>query len=180
MKIRVYKCATFCTKIFSTIQYQPKLVIDGILVPAVKNSESICYLGGHSDFDISNNMHNSELSDSLNAALSEIDLLPLHPRNILLFYSKYLRFKLSWHITVENLPKTWVCEDLYNNVAKYLRKWLELPISTTLSNIVLPYNKFALKIHLPSTTFIKCKIALRNAPRTSPNKDIQALWKSTS
>ena len=113
-----------------SIQYQPKLIIDGILVPAVKNSESFRYLGSHFDFDMSNNMHKSELSDSLNATLSEIDL-PLHPKNKLLLYSKYLLSKLSWHFTVANLPRTWVCEHLDNNVAKYLRKWLDLPLSTT-------------------------------------------------
>jgi len=66
------------------------LIIDGILVPAVKSGDSFRYLGRHFDFDMSNNMHKSELSDTLNATLSEIDLLPLHPKNKLLFYEKYL------------------------------------------------------------------------------------------
>ena len=83
---------------------------------------------------------------------------------------------LSRHSTVANLPKTWVCEHLDNNVAKYLRKWLELPVSPTLSNSVLPYNKFGLNTQL----FIQCKTVLRHALRTSSNKDIQALWKCTS
>ena len=125
-------------------------------------------------------MHKSELSDTLNATLSEIDLLPLHPKNKLLLYSKYLLSKLSWQFTVANLPKTWVCEHLDNNIARYLRKWLELPASATLSNIVLPYNKFGLNIQLPSTKFIQCQTVLRDALRTSQNKNIQALWKSTS
>ena len=59
---------------------------------------------------MSNNMHKSELSDSLNATLSERDLLPLHPKNKLLLYNKHLLSKLSWHFTVANLSKTWVCE----------------------------------------------------------------------
>ena len=124
---------------------------------------------------MSNNKHISELTDSINATLSEIDLLPLHPKNKLLLYNKCLLSKLSWHFKVENLPKIWVGEHLDNNVAKYLREWLELPISTTLSNIVLPYNKHGLNIQLPSTTFKQCQTVLRNALRTSPNKDIQAL-----
>ena len=58
--------------------------MDAILVPAVKNGESFCYMGHHFDFDMSNNMNKSELSDSLNATLSEIDLLPPRPKNKLL------------------------------------------------------------------------------------------------
>ena len=123
-------------------------------------------------------MHKSELSDPLNATLSEVDL-PLHPKSKLLLHNKYLLSKLSWHFTVANLPKTWICEHLYNTAAKYLRKWFELPLLTTLSNIVLPYNKFSSNNQLPFTKFIQCQTVLRNAIRTSPNKDIQALWKST-
>ena len=80
MKIGVDNCVTFCTNNSSTksIQYQPKLVIEGVLAPAVKNGESFCYLGLHFYFDVSNNMYKS---DSLTATLSEIDLLPLHPKN---------------------------------------------------------------------------------------------------
>ena len=96
-----------------------------------------------------------------------------------MLYNNYLLTKLSWNFTAANLPKTWVCEHL-NNVAKYLRKWLELPVSATLSNIVIPYNKIDLNIQLPSTKFIQCQTVLRNALKTSSNKDIQALWKSTS
>ena len=121
---------------------------------------------------MSNNKHISELTDSLNATLSEIDLLPLHPKNKLLLYNKYLFSKLSWHFKVANLPKTGVGEHLDNNVVKYLREWLELPVSTTLSNIVLPYNKHGLNIQLPSTKFMQCQTVLRNALRTFPNKDI--------
>ena len=147
MKIRVDKCVTFDTNKSSTksTQFKPKLITDGILVPAVKSGHSFRYLIHHFDFDMSNNMYKSELADTLNATLSEIDLLPLHPKNKLLLYNKYLLSKLSWHFTVANLPKTLVWEHLDNNVAKYLRKWLELPVSATLSNIVLPYNKIWLK-----------------------------------
>ena len=147
MKIRVDKCVTFGTKKSSTksIQYQPKLIIDGILVPAVKNSESFRYLGRHFDFDMS----------SLKCASKRLSLVSC-------FLSRCLG-----------------------------RKWLELPVSTilfsliaipqqSLSNIVLPYSKFGLNIQLPSTEFIQCQTVLRNALRASPNKDIQALWKSTS
>ena len=72
MKIRVDKCVTFGTKKSSTksTQFKPRLIIDGIRVPAVKSGDPFRYLGRHFDFDMSNNMHKSELSDTLNATLS--------------------------------------------------------------------------------------------------------------
>ena len=96
MMIRVDKCAKFCARISSTksIQFQPKLVIDGNLVPAVKNGNSFRYLGRQYDFSMSNNVHKYELSDSRTNTLSEIDLLPLHLTNKILLYNNYLLSKL--------------------------------------------------------------------------------------
>ena len=91
MMIRVDKCVTFGSRKSSTksIQFQPKLIIDGNLVSAVRNGDSFRYLGRHLDFNMSNNVHKSELSDSRSTSLSEIDL-PLHPKNKILLYSKHL------------------------------------------------------------------------------------------
>jgi len=41
------------------------------------------------------------------------------------------------HLTVADLSKTWISEHLVNAVTKYIRQWLELPISATLSAIIL-------------------------------------------
>ena len=122
---------------------------------------------------MSNNIHKSELSEINGAILTDIDLLPLHPKNKIALYNRYLLSKLSWHFTVANLPKTWVCEHLDNVVAQYIRKWLDLPISATLSNIILPQNKFGLNFLLPSTKFVQCQTVLRNALKTSQNDDIK-------
>ena len=69
--IRVDKCVTFGGKKSSTrsIQFQLKLIIDGNLVPAVKNGDSFHFLGCCFDFDMSNNGHESELSDCLYTSL---------------------------------------------------------------------------------------------------------------
>ena len=78
------------------------------------------------------------------------------------------------------LPKTWVCEHVDNVFAQYIRKLLDLPISATLSNIILPQNKFGINFLLPSSKFVQCHTVLRNTLKTSQNDDIKALWKCTS
>jgi hypothetical protein len=88
--------------------------------------------------------------------------------------------KISWHFTVADLSKTWVIENLDSMVKTYIRKWLELPISGTLSNVFLPCNKFGLNICPPSVKFIQCQTVLRNALKKSPNESVRDLWKSTS
>ena len=64
MIIRVDKCFTFgirklCNK---SVQYLPKLLINGVLVPCVEMGESFRYLGRYFDFNMSNNQHMLELS----------------------------------------------------------------------------------------------------------------------
>ena len=62
MLIIVDKCVTFGIKKSSTksIQFQPKLIIEGNLIPSVKTGDSFRYLGRHFDFNMSNNIHKSE------------------------------------------------------------------------------------------------------------------------
>ena len=86
--------------------------------------------------------------------MSDIDLKPLHPKNKLLLYSRYVLSKISWHFTVAALSKTWVTENIDSIVNNYIRKWLEVPISGTLSNVYLTRNKFGQNILPPSVKFI--------------------------
>ena len=61
--------------------------------------------------------------------------------------------KISWDLTITDISQTWVCETLDCIATKYIRKWLELPLSATLSNVFLQKNKFGLNVILPSTKF---------------------------
>ena len=83
MIIRVDKCSTFGIKKEATksTQYLPKLFIRNELVPRVKIGESFCYLGRYFDFHMTDEDHKSEINDTLNNMLKEIDELPLHPKN---------------------------------------------------------------------------------------------------
>ncbi len=112
--------------------------------------------------------------------MNKIDELPLHPKNKILLYSRYLFSKISWHFTVSDISKIWICETLDSIASKYIRKWLQLPISATLSNVLLPHNKFGLNIILPSTKFVQCQTVARTALKFSPNQDIKNLWAITS
>ena len=65
-------------------------------------------------------------------------------------------------------------------MSSYIQKWLELPISATLSNVLLPRNKCGLNIILPSTKFLQCQNVSRKSLKTSPNEATSNLWKETS
>ena len=56
--------------------------------------------------------HKSEVYDTLTNILNEIDDLPLHPKNKIVLYSRYVLSKISWHFTVSDIGKTWVIDNL--------------------------------------------------------------------
>ena len=182
MIIRVDKCSTFGIRktLTKSVQYLPKLLINNKLIPTTEIGESFRYLGKYFDFGMSDKKHKEELITLLEDIMADIDLKPLHPKNKILLYSRYLLSKLSWHFTVASLSKTWVTENIDSVVNKYIRKWLEIPVSGTLSNVYLANNKFGLNIYPPSVKFAQCQTVARNALKTSPNASIKNLWKETS
>jgi hypothetical protein len=182
MIIRVDKCSTFGIKkaLTKSIQYLPKLFINNNVIPTTKTGESFCYLGRYFDFGMTNNKHKSDVISLINDLMTDIDLKPLHPKNKLHLYSRYVLSKLSWHLTVAPLSKVWIIENIDSVVNQYIRKWLDVPVSGTLSNVFLTRNKFGLSIIPPSIKFTQCQSTLRNALRSSPNDSVKHLWKLTS
>ena len=182
MVIRVDKCTTLGIKKFSTIslQFQPKLLINSELIPPVKQGESFKYLGRYFNFDMDNKDHKELAKSSLQTMLKTIDSLNIHPRNRLLLYDRYVLSKLSWHLTVTDLGKTWICENLDNIVTKYVRQWLDLAISATLSSIIPSRNYFGQAFQLPSIKFLQCQTTLRSSLKSSCDETITKLWRNTN
>ena len=112
--------------------------------------------------------------------MRKLDDIPCHPKNKLLLYHRFALSKLSWRFTVADLGKTWVTENIDNLVSKYIHQWLELPISATLSTLVVSKLKYSISLILPSTNIAQCQVVFRNALKSSPDKDINALWSHTS
>ena len=110
MVIRVEKCSrpTFGIKkaLTKSVQYLPKLVIKNDLIPTVKIGESFEYLGRFFDFEMSNQEHKSKLISLIDELMSAIGLKPLHPKNKVLLYTRYVLSKISWHFTVATVSRT--------------------------------------------------------------------------
>jgi len=129
---------------------------------------------------MSNQSHKNKLSSLFTELLKEIDSLPLHPKNKLPLYSRFVLSKVSWHFTVADLSKTCLNENHDNHDSKYIRQWLDLPISATLSSIILSKNQFGLNMIFLSMKFSQCQTVFRNSLRSSPNYEIKSLWQSTN
>ena len=141
---------------------------------------SFKYLGRFFTYSMDNTDHMSALLSTINDLMMKVDCLPCHPKNKLLLYHRFVLSKLSWHLTIADLSKTRVIENLDSIVTGYVRKWLELPISATISSLILSKSRYGINLGLPSTKFIKCQTVIRNSLKSSPNFDIKAVWAETS
>ena len=61
-----------------------------------------------------------------------------------------------------------------------MRKWLELPISATISSLILNKSRYGINLVLPSTKFLECQTVIRNSLKSFPNFEIKAVWAETS
>ena len=97
MIIRVDKCCTFGIKkaLTKSIQYLPKLLINNQLIPTTRLGENFHYLGRYFNFNMSDEKHKSELTSLAEELMADIDSKPLHPKNKILLYSRYILSKLS-------------------------------------------------------------------------------------
>ena len=109
-----------------------------------------------------------------------IDALAFHPENKIMLCSRYLLSKVSWHLTVADLTKTWAEENLNSLYTYYLRLWLEIPPCGTLSNLCQNKSKFELNVISFSTKHTQCQTVLRKRLSKSPNENFKYIHKDTS
>ena len=158
MLIRVDKCKTFgIEKVGSNAkQVPPKLYVNNNLIPTVGQGEDFVYLGRSFNYEMDNKSHQDQLVEVTQDIMQRINILPLHPKNKIALYSRYLLPKLSWHLTIADPSKTWVIQSLDSLCNQYIRDWLEIPISGTMDIVSLPKSKFGLNIIPVSTNFTQC------------------------
>ena len=76
--------------------------------------------------------------------------------------------------------RTWVKNNIDNIASKFIRSWLEIPISGTLDIVLLTKSKFGLGLILPSARFTQCQVTFRNSLKKSSNANIRKIHADTS
>ena len=132
------------------MQFKPELFLVREQVPTVDMDKSFKYLGRWYHFEMDNAEHKANIFQLTNDILMKIDSLPLHPSNKILLYSR-LHAKLSWDLTVADINKTWIVNNIDNICRQFIRRWLEIPPSGTFDLILLSREKFGLEVADVST-----------------------------
>ena len=182
LSIRIDKCHAFGMKKVKTSSKQilPKLYLNNLLVPPIKTTESFLYLGKYFDFEMSGDQHKTVLTERLKENLLTVDQLPLHPKNKIQIYSRYILPKLSWDLTISDINVTWVKQVLDPILKSYIRLWLEIPISGTLDVLSLSKDKLGIGLVSVSDRYLQCQVTLRSRLKNSKNQDVRRIQEQTS
>ena len=181
MTIRVDKCHSFGMKkvITATKQIKPKLYINNVLVPVIEINDSFIYLGRHFDFSMSDLPHQKQITEKTKSLLNLVTNLPLHPKNKLKIYHRYILSNISWDMTVTDISQTWYKNNIDNFVMSHIRSWFEIPISGTLEILTLDRSYYGLNLIKPSTRAFQLKTNFRKVISQSSNSDIKKIHEIT-
>ena len=108
-------------------------------------------LGRHFEYKMTNKQHKDDLLSDTKDMMKRTNDLPLHPKNMMLIYQRYMLSSyitlyvnsiLSWNLTIADIEITWVKRSLDGIVHQYVRSWLEITIAGTLDDTNLQYDQF--------------------------------------
>ena len=77
----------------------------------------------------------TELNSEVLKNILTIDKLLLKCRSKIDIVQWYVFSKLKWSFSIYNISETWVAEDIDNEINRYYRKWLQIPISSNITHL---------------------------------------------
>ena len=88
--------------------------------------------------------------------------------------------KISWHLTIANIPNTWIKQYSDTICHNKIRYRLEIPPNGTLDIILLTKAKFGLNVIDVSTKHTQCQVSLRKKLATSENDSVKFIYHDSS
>ena len=107
--------------------------------------------------------------------LSKVDATPLSSRQKLRLFRDAVRPRLTWDLSLANLPISWVEKNLDTLATKFLKRWTGLAKSANTCRLYLPKSKGGLQIPSISTTFKKIQCAKAASLMSSRNSLVHHL-----
>ena len=88
--------------------------------------------------------------------------------------------KPKWCFSVYNISKTCVAENIDNEINRYYRKWLQIPISGNITHLSLPKKMLGYNIKTAQNIHAQCKLSVRRILKMSRNEEVRTLYNLTN
>jgi hypothetical protein len=183
MCIRIDKCCSFgmVKKDTSQIQVLPNISITSGNIPSVKLGDSFTYLGKIFNFEMNDTLAKTVIITKLDKFLQITSNLHIKPQTKLKILDRFIPSQISFNLKIYNLAGTWITENIDALCIRHIRRWLEAPISSCISEwLIMPSTKCGMGIPSFKNRFDRIVLSKRAALKNSKNENIKELWHETS
>ena len=183
MSIRLDKCSTFGMQKRNGVytQTMPNLSMAEGQIPAVPLNGEFTYLGRRFSFETKSEAIKTDIEQKLKKLLTFTNSLKIKAQTKIKILSLYIHSQMLFEIKLYDLPLTWIEQSLDALCVRYLRDWLEMPISACVSEMTSMPKKMT-GLGIPTFKHLAQKLCLtkRYSLRASANADIRELWANSS
>ena len=88
--------------------------------------------------------------------------------------------KLRWRFSIYNISETLVAENIDNEINRYYRTWLQIPISSNITDLSLPKKMLGFNIKTAQQIQAQCKLSVCRILKTSQNEEIRTVHNLTN
>ena len=178
MKAKIPKCACLGLQASSGKMINPHLSLNDQQVPYARNG--VKFLGLAIDIPHDRAKSQAELVSRFEGMLTKLDAYPLSRKQRLLIYKSGVCPRLSWHLSVEEFPISWVERALDSLAVRFLKKWSGLARSANTTLLFLSGRRGGLNLPLPSTMHKKLQVSIQALLLTSPDSCVRLMAENAS
>ena len=136
MKANVPKCVCLAIQASTAKPYDTKLTLDGQQIPFIGDT-TFHFLGAPVNIS-GTNTPREDLCEKLTTLLQKVDATLLSRQQKLLLYKMAIIPRLTWDISISDVPISWLQNTLQPIAARFLKRWSGLARSADPNRLFLP------------------------------------------
>ena len=165
MRAKIQKCTSLGIQASTGRKIDPKLTLSDKTIPFAE--QGVKFLGMMVEIPHDPAKTRNNILSQLLRMLNKIDACPLTRKQKLLLYKAGVCPRLSWQLTIEELPISWVEKHANSLATKYLKKWSGLARPANTSILYLSHKMGGLNLPLISTLHKKLQVSRQSQLLTS-------------
>ena len=158
MKANVPKCVCLAIQDSTGKPYDPRLRLDGETIPFI-GSNTFSFLGAPVGVHGSDTKTRGNLLLKLSVLLQKINKTLLSAQQELLLFKLAICPRLTWNLSVNHFPVSWLESTLQPIATKFLKRWSDLAKSADTGCLFLPKKKGSLELPSLVTLYKKLQVA---------------------
>ena len=159
MRAKIPKCHSLAIHATSGKPYDPKLVLQGAVVPFI-GQDPVRFLGAFIQVPPEQQRTRGHLQDKLLDLLQKVDSTWVTSNQKFLLYRAGICPRLLWDFGITDLPFSWITKCLEATATCFLKQWSGLARSADFSCLYLSKKNGGLNLPNISTIYKKMKVAI--------------------